>query len=361
MRRSASTGKLRPMAAATDTAACSDPAVPLLLDALGTHWRAAFDLAETALHSARAELSDGDLHRRTLDLRAERVLTAAALERVAYEHTARSWQSDLLIPAHELPRLLGVPVRTTACVFNLDGVLTGSATAHAAAWETVLNGFIAARVERTGGRFPPFDTRVDYFTHLHGRPRLVGLRAFLASRGISLPEGQPDDPPTAETVQGLANRKREVLLLRLEEEGLAAFTGSRRYLQLARDAGLRRAVVSASANTKALLAHAGISDLVDAYIDGNDMVEYHLGVAPSPDALLAAAERVGCTPEHAVVFETTPAGVEAGLSGSFSLVVGIAEPAVVQIRLRAQGAAVVAASLDDLLGRNRMVLRPVHA
>ena len=170
----------------------------------------------------------------------------------------------------------------TACVFNLDGALIGSAPIHAAAWADTFNEFISARVERTGGRFVAFDSRNDYYAHLHGRPRLDGVRAFLASRGVSLPEGDPNDEPGSETVHGLANRKRAALLHRLEDADLSAFVGSRRYLQLCEDAGLRRAVVSASANTQTILALTGLTSLIEARIDGNTMVAEQLRASRRP-------------------------------------------------------------------------------
>jgi beta-phosphoglucomutase-like phosphatase (HAD superfamily) len=233
-------------------------------------------------------------------------------------------------------------------VFNLDGVLIGSASIHAEAWRETFDEFISRRIERTAGSFAPFDPRVDYSKHIHARPRLEGVREFLASRGISLPDGSPDDPPGTETVHGLANRKNRALLRRLEDGGVSAFEGARLYLGLAHDAGVHCAVVSASANTQTMLERARLTTLVDERVDGNTMVAERLKRKPSPDVLLSACRHLGVEPKHAVVFETTPDGVAAGRAGGFELVIGV-DRAGQADALRARGADLVVGDLGEIL------------
>jgi HAD superfamily hydrolase (TIGR01509 family) len=236
-------------------------------------------------------------------------------------------------------------------VFNLDGVLIGSAALHAAARTTTFDEFIWARVERTGGSFVPFDPHTEYQKYMHGKPRHEGVRTFLASRGISLPDGDSQDPPGTETVNGLANRKKEVLLRRIDEQGVSAFQGSRRYLETARAAGLHCAVVSASANTGTILECAGLAPLIEQSVDGNTIVAKRLPAKPAPDILLAACRMLGVSPQKAATFETTPAGVAAARAGGFALVIGV-EPGGHAQPLRAQGADLVVTGLAEVLERN---------
>src|SRR5215217_4548500 len=189
------------------------------LDSLAASWRAAFDAADAALSAADRSLKPEELHAFRRGLASERGSTVELLEEVARVERSHATFAELLVSRPNLKGLLGLPAAVTACVFNLDGVLVGSAALHAAAWA-------ATFVERTGGQFAPFNARVDYGRHIHGKPRLDGVHAFLASRGISLAAGTPDDPPAAETVHGLANRKRQALLRRIEEQGVSAFDGS---------------------------------------------------------------------------------------------------------------------------------------
>ena len=319
------------------------------LDELCAEWRAALDTAQHALDSGRAVLPAAEVARRSADLRSERTVTARMLDRLARERQVEAWTSDLQVPAWHLRRILSLPAGVEVCIFTLDGVLIGSASLHAAAWDATFNPFLAARVERTGGRFDRFDTR-DYFEHLHARTRLDGVRTFLASRGVRLPEGDPRDAPGIETVHGLANRKRDVLLRLLDAEGVHAFAGSRRYLQLAGAAGVRRAVVSASANTPSVLERAHLVELVDASVDGNVMTAEALRPKPAPDTLLAACRRLGVAPEQAAAFEPTPEGVTAASAAGVGLVLGIGDEAACR-RFRAAGATIVAGSLGGLLER----------
>lgn len=320
------------------------------LDELCARWRAALDTAQRALDSGSRLLPTGEAARRGATLRTERTTTARMLDGLARERRVEAWTSDLQVPAWHLRPILSLTPAVEACVFTLDGVLIGSASLHAAAWDATFDPFLAARVERTGGRFNGFDARRDYFAHLHARPRLDGVRAFLASRGIRLPEGDPGDAPGSETVHGLANRKRDVLLRLLDAQGIRAFAGSRRYLQLAGAVGLRRAVVSASANTPSVLERAHLVEVVDASIDGNVMATDSLRAKPAPDTVLAACRALNVEPAHAAAFETTSDGVAAALAAGFGLVVGIGGDDACRA-LRAAGATVVAGSLGELLER----------
>jgi beta-phosphoglucomutase-like phosphatase (HAD superfamily) len=326
----------------------SDPTADDELDELSASWRAALDSAQTAVAAAGAVLSAEALRGRAAELRTERVAAGDALESLAHDRHVDGWFSDLQVPSWHVRRLLGLPDDSLACVFNSDGVLVGSAAVHASAWGQTFDEFLTRRVERTHGRFAPFDLRTDYYEHIHGRPRLEGVRTFLASRGIRLREGDPRDLAGSETVNGLANRKQDVLSRLLGERRLHAFTGARRYLRLAHDVGLKIGIVSASTHSGAILALSGLAELVDESIDGEAMVSEKLRSKPAPDALLAACKRLGVQPERAVAFETTAAGVEAGRSAQFELVVAIAEPAT-QDLLRRRGAGAAASSLRELL------------
>jgi HAD superfamily hydrolase (TIGR01509 family) len=300
-------------------------AAPEPVDAgvLARDWTAALRAARRALRAAEPYLPAPELRARARSLDDERVSTMALLRGLARDQHVRATDWQIALTPSEARQLLGLPPGVRACVFNADGVLIGSAALHAAAWAQTFNEFIATRVERTGGEFTPFSTRLDYDAHIHGRPRLEGVHTFLASRGISLPLGSPSDPAGAETVFGLANRKNQALLRLLDQRPLAAYAGSRRYLELARDAELGRAVVSASANTETMLTRAGLADLIDARVDGTTIAAEHLRARPAPDVLLAACRRVGVRPERAAVFETTPAGIEAARAAGFAYIVDV--------------------------------------
>ncbi|WP_283136906.1 HAD family hydrolase [Rhizohabitans arisaemae] len=243
---------------------------------------------------------------------------------------------------------LGLPGRIRGCLFDLDGVLTQTAIVHAAAWREMFDAFLRARAERTGEPFVPFDPVEDYDTHVDGKPRADGTRAFLASRGIGLPEGTPDDPPDAETVAGLGNRKNEIVLRRIHDDGVLPYPGSVRYVQAVRDAGLRRAVVSSSTNCGDVLAAAGIADLFEERIDGHTVERDRLAGKPAPDTYLAAARGLGLGAAECAVFEDALAGVAAGRAGSFGYVVGV-DRAGQAARLKAHGADVVVSDLADLM------------
>lgn len=243
--------------------------------------------------------------------------------------------------------MFGLPPEVTACLFDLDGVLTRTATVHAAAWKETFDAFLRARAAETGEPFVEFSP-TDYDRYVDGRPRLDGTRSFLRSRGIDLPEGESSDPPDAVTVNGLSNSKNQRVLALLDAGKVEVYEGSVAYVRAVRDAGLRTAVVSSSANTAQVLEAAGIADLFEARIDGLVAIERGLKGKPAPDTFLAGAEALGVTPERAVVFEDALAGVEAGRAGGFALVVGV-DRVGQSDQLKAHGADVVVQDLSELL------------
>ncbi len=244
--------------------------------------------------------------------------------------------------------MLGLPDGIRGCLFDMDGVLTKTAQVHDAAWQEMFDGYLCERSRRSGAPFVPFDRVKDYEEFVDGKPRADGTRSFLASRGIELPEGGPDDPPGAETVEGLSRRKNEILLRRIREDGVEAYPGSVRYVRAARDAGLRRAVVTSSANGQDVLTAAGIADEFEARIDGQTVEREHLRGKPAPDTFLAAARALGLEPREAAVFEDALAGVAAGRAGRFGCVVGVDRLGQAQA-LREHGADMVVSNLAELL------------
>jgi beta-phosphoglucomutase family hydrolase len=244
--------------------------------------------------------------------------------------------------------MIGLPDNVQVCLFDLDGVLTRTATVHAAAWKEMFDGYLRERAARKGEKFVPFDPVADYTRHVDGKPRYDGVRSFLAARSIELPEGESDDPPDAETVRGLGNRKNELVLRLIREGGVEVYEGSVRYLEAASDAGLRCAVVSSSANTRDVLVTAGIEAFFEARIDGVVAEREGLKGKPAPDTFLAGARALDATPEEAAVFEDALAGVEAGWAGGFACVVGVDRAGQAEA-LREHGASVVVSDLSDLL------------
>ena len=243
--------------------------------------------------------------------------------------------------------VLGLPETITTCLFDLDGVLTDTASVHSAAWKQTFDEFLKAR---DGDSYKPF-TGQDYDDYVDGKPRPDGVRDFLASRHITLPEGTPDDPPDAQTVNGVGNRKNELLLKKVHDDGVKVYEGSRRYLEAARDAGLRRFVVSSSANTADVLKVTGLDVYIEGRVDGNTVREEHLKGKPAPDSFLAGAKLAGVDPSAAVVFEDALAGVEAGRAGQFGYVVGVNRlDSNHGKQLTQHGATVVVTDLAELLG-----------
>ncbi len=208
--------------------------------------------------------------------------------------------------------------------------------------------YLRGHAEQTGDKFVPFDAVRDYDEYVDGKPRYDGVRSLLASRGIQLPEGDPDDPPGAQTIHGLGNRKNEIVLRLIREQGVQPYDGSVRYAKAVREAGLRRAVVSSSENCRDVLIAAGIADLFEAVIDGVLAERERLSGKPAPDTYLAGARALAVEPAQAAVFEDALAGVQAGRTGRFGFVVGVDRVGQAQT-LRTHGADVVVGDLAELL------------
>lgn len=240
--------------------------------------------------------------------------------------------------------MIGLPDAIRACLFDLDGVLTSTARLHRLAWRRTFDDFL---LEYSGPTFEPFTER-DYVDYVDGRTRADGVREFLASRGIDLPNGHHDDPPDAKTINGIGNRKNELLHRCIAEEGVESYPGSVRFLEATRNAGLAIAVVTSSANGAEVLDATGLTPFVQVRVDGVVIRRDQLRGKPAPDAFLAAANELGVAPEHAAVFEDAQAGVAAGRAGGFGCVVGV-DRTNQAAALRAQGADVVVADLADLL------------
>ena len=231
--------------------------------------------------------------------------------------------------------MLGLPQDVTACLFDLDGVLTQTQKVHAAAWKQMFDQYLG---EHGGGTFDPV---ADYDEYVDGKPRGDGVRSFLESRGIKLPEAE---------IVALGNDKNQLVLEMIHTQGVEPYDGSVRYAKAAREAGLRRAVVSSSTNTHDVLAAAGIADLFEEVIDGHVAEREHLKGKPAPDTYLAAAHALGIRAPEAAVFEDALAGVEAGRAGAFGFVVGV-DRVGQSDALRQHGADVVVTDLADLLDR----------
>jgi beta-phosphoglucomutase family hydrolase len=246
---------------------------------------------------------------------------------------------------------LGLPDGIRGCLFDLDGVLTKTAAVHDAAWKEMFDGYLRERAKKSGEPFKEFDSGHDYSEYVDGKPREDGTRSFLESRGISLPEGGEDDPPDAETIHGLSNRKNEIVLRRIKEDGVEPYEGSVRYVKAVRDAGLRRAVVSSSANCHDVLVAAGIEDLFEERIDGITAERDHLHGKPAPDTFLAGARALGLEPSEAAVFEDALAGVAAGKAGHFGAVIGVNRTGQAD-ELREHGATIVVDDLADLMEKS---------
>ncbi|TCC08297.1 beta-phosphoglucomutase family hydrolase [Kribbella soli] len=244
--------------------------------------------------------------------------------------------------------MLGLPTGIQACLFDLDGVLTDTAAVHAAAWKEMFDEFLRDYAAQHGIAFQAFDARAEYDAYVDGKPRANGVRDFLTARGITLPEGTADDPPSALTVNGLGNRKNEAVQRRIRTEGVHVFEGSRRYLQAAEKAGLRRAVVSSSANTREVLDVTGLAQYVEQIVDGVTIRTEGLKGKPAPDTFLAAAKGFGLEPSQAAVYEDALAGVSAGRAGHFGYVIGV-DRVGQAADLKSHGADVVVQDLAELM------------
>jgi beta-phosphoglucomutase family hydrolase len=244
--------------------------------------------------------------------------------------------------------VLGIPDRIRACLFDLDGVLTQTATVHAAAWKEMFDRFLRQWAAEHGQPFVPFDPGSEYDKYVDGRSRADGTRTFLQSRGIDLPPGSDADPLGAPTIAGLSALKNQIVLRKIADDGVAVYPGSVRYLDAVAQAGLARAVVSASANCRPVLAAAGLSDRFDVIVDGVVAKRDHLTGKPAPDTYLAGARLLGIPPSDGVVYEDAQAGVQAGRAGDFGWVVGV-DRAGQAAELRKAGANVVVKDLAELL------------
>jgi beta-phosphoglucomutase family hydrolase len=244
--------------------------------------------------------------------------------------------------------VLGLPAGIRACLFDLDGVLTDTASVHRKAWKAMFDDFLRQWSEEHGTAFVPFDAETDYLTYVDGKTREDGVRSFLASRHITLSEGDPDDGPTAQTVSGLGNRKNKMFLHTVDTDGVKVFEGSRRYLEAVTRAGLAVAVVSSSANTRQVLEVTGLAKFVQKRVDGVMLREKHIAGKPAPDSYLEGARLLDVAPAEAAVYEDALSGVAAGRAGHFGLVVGVDRVGQADA-LRRNGADVVVKDLADLL------------
>jgi beta-phosphoglucomutase family hydrolase len=234
-----------------------------------------------------------------------------------------------------------------AFLFDLDGVVTRTASVHAVAWKRLFDDYLEHRARAKGALFVPFDPVIDYQEYVDGRPREAGVQSFLAARGISLPPGSPDDGPEAETLNGLGKRKDQYFIQTLAQHGVEVYEGTVRFIRDARARGVRTAIVSSSKNCGTVVDAAGLNQLFDVRVDGIDLRRLGFAGKPAPDMFLEAARRLKTPPARAVVFEDALVGVEAGRAGRFRLVVGIGRGDHA-VELRAHGADIVVADLREL-------------
>lgn len=238
--------------------------------------------------------------------------------------------------------------RFDAVLFDLDGVLTSTAKIHAACWKKMFDEYLQKRAAEKNEPFRPFDIETDYVLYVDGKPRFDGVRDFLTSRGIQLPDGTPDDSPGSETVCGLGNRKNEMVNKAIASGMVEAYEGSVAWVRHLRKEGMKTAVVSSSHNCEAVLKAAKIVDLFDERVDGAVADHLHLAGKPAPDTYLTAAKHLGVAPNRAVVVEDALSGVQAGRNGSFGLVIGVARHDNAD-ELRANGAHVVVTDLGEMV------------
>jgi beta-phosphoglucomutase family hydrolase len=236
-----------------------------------------------------------------------------------------------------------LPEGVTALLFDVDGVLTDTASVHAKAWKATFDEVL----ERLGGDQQLFDVRHDYEAYVDGRSRLDGVRGFLEARGIDLPEGADGDGPDALTVHGIGKSKNDRVLKLIDEEGVEGYDDAGAFVRAARERGYKTAVVSSSANARAALRSVGLEDCFDTWVDGVRIDRDHLKGKPAPDTFAAAARDLGVGPEAAAVFEDAEAGVAAGHAGAFGIVVGVDRTGHADA-LREHGADVVVSKLTDV-------------
>ena len=248
------------------------------------------------------------------------------------------------------PKSSGVITRERydAVLLDLDGVITDTANLHAACWKQMFDEYLQKRATQRGEAFHPFDIATDYRLYVDGKPRYDGVRDFLTSRGIRLPEGSPDDPPQAETVDGLGNRKNDLVNRIIEDKGVEPYEGSVELIRQLRHRGFKIAVVTSSQNCTAVLKAAKLDHFFDVQVDGNVIHAQHLAGKPAPDTYLMAARLLGVEPARAVVIEDAISGVEAGAAGNFGLVIGVARKGNAD-ELKHQGAHLVVKDLGELV------------
>jgi beta-phosphoglucomutase family hydrolase len=235
-----------------------------------------------------------------------------------------------------------------AVLLDLDGVITDTASVHAACWKQMFDEYLQKRATLRGEIFRPFDPAVDYRLYVDGKPRFDGVRDFLTSRGIQLPEGSTDDLPEAETVGGLGNRKNDLVNKIIEEAGVEPYEGSVKLIRQLRHRGFKIAVVTSSQNCAAVLRAAKLEAFFDIRVDGNMILAEHLAGKPAPDTFLMAATLLRVEPSRAVVIEDALSGVEAGFNGNFGLVIGVARKGNAE-ELRRHGAHLVVNDLGELV------------
>src|SRR5215813_11754264 len=235
-----------------------------------------------------------------------------------------------------------------AVLLDLDGVITDTANIHAACWKQMFDAYLQQRAAQRGEAFRPFDLVTDYRLYVDGKPRFDGVRDFLTSRGIQLPEGSPDDPPQAETVGGLGNRKNDLVNKVIAEGGVEPYEGTVKLVQQLRHQGFKIAVVTSSQNCEAVLKAVKLDAFFEVRVDGNTIQAQHLAGKPAPDTFLTAAQQLGVAPTRAVVVEDAISGVEAGRRGNFGLVIGVARKGNAE-ELRGHGAQLVVNDLGELV------------
>lgn len=238
--------------------------------------------------------------------------------------------------------------RYDAVLLDLDGVITDTASIHAGCWKQMFDEYLQNRAMQRGEAFRPFDIAADYRLHVDGKPRFDGVRDFLASRDIHLPEGGLDDPPHTETVCGLGNRKNDLVNKIIEDGGVEPYEGSVKFLRQLRSQGLKIAIVTSSQNCTAVLKAVKLEHFFDVQVDGNTIHAQHLAGKPAPDTFLMAAKLLGVEPKRTVVIEDALSGVEAGHNGNFELVIGVARKGNAE-ELRHHGAHLVVNDLGELV------------
>jgi beta-phosphoglucomutase family hydrolase len=235
-----------------------------------------------------------------------------------------------------------------AVLFDLDGVITDTANLHATCWKQMFDEYLQKRARQRGEAFRPFDVSTDYRLYVDGKPRFDGVRDFLSSRRIQLPEGNPDDPAQEETVCGLGNRKNDLVNHAIADVGVEPYEGTVEFIHQLRRNGFKTAVVTSSQNCTVVLKAAKLDGFFEVRVDGNTIESERLAGKPAPDTFLMAARLLGVEPTRAVVIEDAISGVQAGSNGSFGLVIGVARKGNAE-ELKQHGAHLVVDDLGELV------------